>query len=111
MPSQNVNNSFHDTDIDQVQSEIKLKDFCNTDEEKVDISEFEVNDSSQVDCNDPLYAPSTGADANSSLDDEEDIKVNGELEVLILHKIFFPSSFFPARKGKKWKNIYRSRNL
>ena len=29
----------------------------------------------------------------------------------ILHKIhfyFFPSQFFPARKGKKWKNIFRT---
>ncbi len=66
---------FKDNDISQEKSEILLKDMYDSDEEKADISEYEVNDCSQDDCHDPLYAPSTGADANSSLDDEEDIKV------------------------------------
>ena len=76
MSPQNMNTSLHDNnfkdnDISQEKSEILLKDMYDSDEEKVDISEYEVNDCSQDDC----YVPSTGADANSSLDDEEDIKV------------------------------------
>ncbi len=76
MSPQNMNTSLHDNnfkdnDISQEKSEILLKDMYDSDEEKVDISEYEGNDCSQDDC----YVPSTGADANSSLDDEEDIKV------------------------------------